>query len=46
MCFPSDDEGDKFEAGDLGEYTVGADNVVLLGDPYKFNADNIDDFDF
>lgn len=39
-------EGDKFEAGDLGEYTVGADNVVLLGDPYKFNADNIDDFDF
>lgn len=39
-------EGDTFEAGRLGSYTVGADGVVLLGDPYKFNADNIDDFDF
>ena len=40
------DEGDTFEAGDLGEYTVGADSVVLLGDPFVFNADNIGDFDF
>ncbi|MEA5053049.1 MAG: rhamnose ABC transporter substrate-binding protein [Propionicimonas sp.] len=39
-------EGDKFEAGKLGEYTVGADNTVLLGDPYKFNADNIGNFNF
>ena len=39
-------EGDTFEAGDLGEYTVGADGVVLLGEPYRFNADNIGDFDF
>ncbi|UMG94487.1 rhamnose ABC transporter substrate-binding protein [Nocardioides sp. TF02-7] len=39
-------EGDSFEAGRLGEYTVGADNTVLLGDPFVFNADNIDDFDF
>lgn len=39
-------EGDTFEAGKLGSFTVGADNVVLLGDPYRFNADNIDDFDF
>jgi len=39
-------EGDKFTAGKLGEYTVGADATVLLGDPYKFNADNIDDFNF
>ena len=39
-------EGDSFEAGKLGEFTVGADSVVLLGDPYRFNADNIDDFDF
>ncbi len=38
-------EGDTFEAGDLGEYTVGADGVVLLGDPFEFNADNIGDFD-
>lgn len=40
------DEGDTFEAGRLGEYTVGADGVVLLGDPFVFDADNIDDFDF
>lgn len=39
-------EGDTFTAGDLGEYTVGADNTVLLGDPFEFNADNIGDFDF
>jgi rhamnose transport system substrate-binding protein len=39
-------EGDTFDAGDLGEYTVGADGVVLLGDPYVFNAENINDFDF
>lgn len=40
------EEGDTFEAGELGEYTVGPDAVVLLGEPYVFNADNIDDFDF
>lgn len=38
-------EGDKFKAGDK-EYTVGADATVLLGEPYKFNKDNIADFDF
>lgn len=40
------EEGDTFEAGELGEYTVGEDATVLLGDPYRFNADNIGDFDF
>ena len=40
------DEGDTFEAGDLGSFTVDGDATVLLGDPYEFNADNIDDFDF
>ena len=40
------EEGDTFKAGKLGEFTVGADGVVLLGDPSVFNADNIDDFDF
>jgi len=40
------EEGDKFEAGKLGDYEVGADATVLLGDPYTFNADNIADFDF
>lgn len=39
-------EGEVFTAGDLGEYTVGADGVVTLGPPTRFNADNIDDFDF
>jgi rhamnose transport system substrate-binding protein len=39
-------EGDKFKAGKLGDYTVGADGVVLLGDPFKFNASNIDKFKF
>ncbi len=40
------DEGDSFEAGDLGTFEVGADKTVLLGDPTVFNADNIDEFDF
>lgn len=40
------EEGDTFEAGKLGSYEVGADGVVLLGDPYVFDADNIGDFDF
>ncbi|MCH7232313.1 rhamnose ABC transporter substrate-binding protein [Glycomyces sp. L485] len=39
-------EGEVFTAGDLGEYTVGADGVVTLGPPTRFNADNIDEFDF
>lgn len=40
------EEGDSFEAGRLGDYEVGADGVVLLGDPFVFDADNIADFDF
>ncbi len=39
-------EGDTFDGGKLGEYTVGENGSVLLGDPYVFNADNIADFDF
>jgi rhamnose transport system substrate-binding protein len=39
-------EGDTFDAGKLGSYTVGKDGTVLLGDPYTFNADNIADFNF
>jgi len=42
----SGEAGDTFEAGELGEYTVEEDGSVLLGDPFVFNADNIDDFDF
>jgi rhamnose transport system substrate-binding protein len=40
------DEGDKFTAGKLGDYTVGADGVVLLGDPTVFDKTNIDKFNF
>ena len=39
-------EGDTFTAGELGDFTVGADGVVLLGDPYVFDKSNIDEFDF
>ncbi|MGI5237328.1 rhamnose ABC transporter substrate-binding protein [Dactylosporangium sp. CA-139066] len=39
-------EGDKFTAGKLGEFTVGKDGTILLGDPYTFKADNIDQFNF
>ncbi|MBK9696365.1 MAG: rhamnose ABC transporter substrate-binding protein [Propionibacteriaceae bacterium] len=38
-------EGDKFKAGDK-EYTVGADATVLLGEPYRFNKENIANFNF
>jgi rhamnose transport system substrate-binding protein len=39
-------EGDTFKAGRLGDYTVEADGVVLLGEPFVFDETNIDDFDF
>ncbi|WP_278102778.1 rhamnose ABC transporter substrate-binding protein [Microbacterium proteolyticum] len=39
-------KGDTFEAGKLGEFTVGDDATVLLGDPYVFDASNIADFNF
>ena len=39
-------QGETFTAGKLGPYTVGADGTVLLGPPFVFNADNIDQFDF
>ncbi|GGO79640.1 rhamnose ABC transporter substrate-binding protein [Nocardioides deserti] len=39
-------EGDSFTAGDLGDFTVDEGNTVLLGEPFRFNADNIGDFDF
>ncbi|MET1016781.1 MAG: rhamnose ABC transporter substrate-binding protein [Leifsonia flava] len=40
------EEGDSFTAGELGDFEVGADGTVLLGEPYKFNKDNIGEFDF
>jgi rhamnose transport system substrate-binding protein len=39
-------EGDTFTAGELGDFTVGEDATVLLGEPFRFNAENIGDFDF
>jgi rhamnose transport system substrate-binding protein len=39
-------EGDRFTAGKLGEFTVRAGGEVLLGDPFTFNAANIDQFNF
>jgi len=39
-------KGDTFTAGRLGSFTVGDDSTVLLGDPFKFNKDNIDSFNF
>lgn len=39
-------EGDTFDAGDMGEITVGANGVAIVGPPTRFNADNIDEYDF
>lgn len=39
-------EGDTFTAGSLGDFKVGANQTVLLGDPFAFNAGNIDQFKF
>ncbi|MGW1314645.1 rhamnose ABC transporter substrate-binding protein [Streptomyces sp. NPDC002426] len=39
-------EGEKFKAGKLGEYTIGKDGEVILGEPTVFDAKNIDSFDF
>ena len=39
-------EGDSFNAGTLGKYTVGTDGTVLLGKPYVFDKSNIDQFNF
>jgi rhamnose transport system substrate-binding protein len=38
--------GQSFTAGKLGSFTVGADNTVLLGPPYVFDASNINNFNF
>lgn len=39
-------EGEKFTAGELGEYTIGADGELVLGPPTVFDAANIDQYDF
>jgi hypothetical protein len=35
-----------FMAGKLGSFTFGADKTVLLGPPFVFTSDNINQFDF
>ncbi|MEV0796237.1 rhamnose ABC transporter substrate-binding protein [Kribbella sp. NPDC050281] len=39
-------QGEKFKAGKLGEYTIGADGEIVLGPPTEFTAANIDQFNF
>lgn len=39
-------EGETFKAGDMGEFTIGADGVINLGKPTVFDVKNIDQFDF
>ncbi|RMB57811.1 rhamnose ABC transporter substrate-binding protein [Tessaracoccus antarcticus] len=38
--------GDKFTAGDMGEREVGENGIIIVGPPVRFNADNIDKYDF
>ncbi len=38
--------GEKFAAGRLGEYTIGEKGTVLLGEPFVFTKENIDNFNF
>ncbi len=38
--------GDSFTAGEMGERTVEEGGVVIVGPPTRFNAENIDDYDF
>jgi len=40
-------EGEKFEAGRLGEKSVikaGDGTEIMLGDPFRFDKDNIDEW--
>ncbi|MFE8006075.1 rhamnose ABC transporter substrate-binding protein [Streptomyces sp. NPDC057418] len=39
-------EGEKFTAGKLGDYTIGKDGEVILGEPTVFDSKNIDQFNF
>lgn len=39
-------EGDKFTAGRLGDYTVGANGEIVLGPLFVFDKDNVGDFSF
>ena len=38
--------GETFSVGELGERTVQEGGIVIVGPPTRFNAENIDDYDF
>jgi len=38
--------GQRFTAGKLGKFTVGAGKTILLGPPYTFDKSNVDKFNF
>lgn len=46
QCKVQPKEGATFTAGHLGQYTVGADGLVLLGAPVVATAANVDSFAF
>jgi rhamnose transport system substrate-binding protein len=39
-------QGQKFKAGKLGDYTIGANGEIVLGPPTVFDTNNIDKFSF
>ena len=45
-CKVTGKEGDSFEAGRLGSYTIGADGEVVLGAAKVVTPDNLDEFKF
>lgn len=38
--------GETFEAGEMGERTIEENGIVIVGPPTRFNAENIDEYDF
>lgn len=42
----STEPGATFEAGELGEFTINDQGQIIVGPPFTFTADNINDFDF
>jgi rhamnose transport system substrate-binding protein len=39
-------DGETFDAGKMGTFTIGKSGEVVMGPPFEFNIDNIDDFNF
>lgn len=39
-------EGESFDAGKLGRYTIGANGRIIVGPLLEFNAGNIDEYDY